>query len=182
MPGVRKKERETVEAFAKREANEEREKAEARAAYARNAQRLAAEMPGHFFAFAGNLREAVKRFNENCDPEKRITWRESAALASRDPNPNADFNLTFSRAQNEVNVGLNAMGRSGKPPVFVVEVNGLVKGETFMARIEGQIPDKDVVFRITVDFKKQDCTLKEFADRLVLGVVKQAWEEIVDDD
>jgi hypothetical protein len=181
MAGYGKKERETVEAFAKREALEEQDKIEAREAYLRNAQRLAEDMPGHFFAFAGMLRDAVKRFNDNCDPQKRITWRESASLASRDPNPNADFNLSFSRNKNKVNVGLNAMGRSGKPPVFIIEISGLIKDDTFMARVEGQLRGQELGFRVSVNFKKQECSLQQFADRLVLGVVKQEWEEVVDD-
>src|SRR5258706_2216559 len=108
------KERETIEQFAKRELLEAKDAEEAREFFRLNSQKLAEEMPKHFFEFCGYLREAVKRFNENCDPMKRMYWRESASLASQDPNPNADFNLTFNRDKSEITVSLNPLGRPGK--------------------------------------------------------------------
>ncbi len=176
------KARETIEQFAKREAQEMKDREEAREFYKQNALKLAEEMPQHFFEFAGMLRKSVARFNESCDPMLRMIWRESAALASRDPNPNADFNLTFNRDKSEITVSLNALGRSGKPPVFLIDINGNLKGEVFMARVEGQVRDKKIVFRITMDFKQKDCTLQEWADRLVMGVLKQDPYELLDDN
>src|SRR4051812_8657704 len=173
--------RESIEGFAKREAQEMKDREEAREFYKQNSLKLAEEMPSHFFEFAGFLRTAVQRFNENCDPMLRMYWRESASLASRDPNPNADFNLTFNRDKSEINISLNALGRSGKPPAYLIDINGNIKGEVFMARVEGQVRDKKIVFRITMDFKQKDCTLQEWADRLVLSVVKQDGTELLDD-
>jgi hypothetical protein len=178
---ARARPRETVEGFAKREKDEVLEAIKAKEEYRRNAQRLADEMPGHFLRFCDMLRDAVKRFNENCDTDKRMYWRESAAVASRDPNPNADFNLTFNRAQSEVNMGLNAMGSSGKPPTYVFDINGKIKDDIFMARVEGQARDV-ITFRITINFKKQECDLKTFADRLVLGVASQELWQVKDDE
>jgi hypothetical protein len=176
------KERETIEQFAKREVLEAKDAEEAREFYRQNSLKLAEEMPQHFFEFCGHLREAVKRFNDNCDPMKRMIWRESASLASRDPNPNADFNLTFNRDKSEITVSLNALGRSGKPPVFLIDINGNLKGDVFMARVEGQVRDKKIMFRITLNFKQKDATLQQWADRLVLAVVKQDYAELLDDD
>ena len=173
--------RETIEEFAKREAQEQVDREEAREFYRQNSLKLAEEMPKHFFEFAGMLRKSVIRFNENCDPMLRMYWRESASLASQDPNPNADFNLTFNRDKSEVTVSLNALGRSGKPPVFLIDINGNIKGDVFMARVEGQVRDKKIVFRITMNFKQKDCTLQQWADRLVLSVVKQDTFELLDD-
>lgn len=173
--------RETIEGFAKREAQEQKDREEAREFYRLNSLKLAEEMPQHFFEFSGHLRTAVQRFNEHCDPMLRMIWRESAALATRDANPNADFNLTFNRDKSEITVSLNALGRSGKPPVFLIDVNGNIKGDVFMARVEGQVRDKKIVFRITMNFKQKECTLKEWAERLVLGVAKQDIRELLDD-
>ena len=173
--------RETIEGFAKREAMEMKDREEAREFYRLNSLKLAEEMPQHFFEFCGYLRAAVAKFNENCDPMLRMYWRESAAVATRDPNPNADFNLTFNRDKSEITVSLNALGRSGKPPVYLIDVNGNVKGDVFMARVEGQVRDKKIVFRITMNFKQKDCTMKEWAERLVLAVVKQDILELLDD-
>jgi hypothetical protein len=176
------KPRESVEQFAKREAQEMKDREEAREFFRQNALKLAEEMPQHFFEFAGMLRKSVARFNENCDPMLRMLWRESAALATRDSNPNADFNLTFNRDKSEVTVSLNALGRSGKPPVFLIDINGVLKGnEVFMARVEGQVRDKKIIFRITMNFKQKEATLQEWADRLVLAVVKQDGYELLDD-
>ncbi len=174
--------RETIEQFAKREALEMKDREEAREFYKQNALKLAEEMPLHFFEFAGMLRKGVARFNENCDPMLRMIWRESAALATRDPNPNADFNLTFNRDKSDVTVSLNALGRSGKPPVYLIDINGNIKGDVFMARVEGQVRDKKIQFRITTNFKQKNCTVEQWADRLVMSVVKQDTFELLDDD
>ena len=175
--------RETIEQFAKREASEEQERAEQREFFKQNALKLAEEMPNHFFDFVATLRKAVGRFNDNCDPEKRMTWFESTSVATRDPNPNADFYLRFERGDQFVNVRLNALGRSGKPPVFLIDLDGKVgKDDVFMARVEGQVREKKILFRATLNFKKLKCTLEEFADRLVLAVVKRDYEELLDDE
>ena len=175
------KPRETIEQFAKREAQEMKDREEAREFYKQNSLKLAEEMPQHFFTFFGHLRTAVQRFNTTCDPMLRMYWRESAALATRDPNPNADFNLTFNRDKSEITVSMNALGRSGKPPVYLIDINGNVKGDVFMARIEDQVRDKKIVFRITMNFKQKDCTLEQWAERLVLSVAKQDVLELLDD-
>ncbi len=173
--------RESPEAFAKREVKAVKDRAETREKMLKNATLLAEKMPSYFFEFCTTLRENVARFNAACDPERRITWRESAALAARDANPNADFNLTFNRDQSEVNVGLNAMGRAGKPAGFLIDVNGKIHGDqVFMARVEGQAR-AEIVFRITVNFQKQECDLKTFAERLVMGVVSQEFWYVIDD-
>ncbi len=173
--------RETPEGFAKREVRTELERAATREKMLKNATLLSEKMPSHFFEFCTMLRENVTRFNATCDPARRIFWRESAALAARDANPNADFNLTFNRDLSEVNVGLNAMGRGGKPAVFLIDVNGKIRGDqVFMARVEGQAREQ-IVFRITVNFKKQECDMKTFAERLVMGVVTQEFWYIFDD-
>jgi hypothetical protein len=175
------KPRETIEQFAKREAQEMKDREEAREFYRLNSLKLSEEMPGHFFEFAAMLRKAVVRFNESCDPMLRMYWRESSSLATRDSNPNADFNLTFNRDKSDVTVSLNALGRSGKPPVYLIDINGNIKGDVFMARVEGQVRDKKIVFRITMNFKQKECTLEQWAERLVMAVVTQSSYELLDD-
>lgn len=166
--------RETLEDVARQEADHERELADARAEFAKSGAQLAKEMPGIFFEFCGIVREAVRRFNTAADPQKRLTWRESAALAARDANLNADFNCAFGRLTDEVTVALNAMGRSGKPDVYIVEGSGKVgpTGDRFLLRVEGYVQKGKVLPRITIDFKRLEVTLEELAERLVLSVVK----------
>jgi hypothetical protein len=166
---------ETIEELARAEAEEIRLRAERAAKYLVNSERLAKDMPPAFLNFADAMRDAVKRFNEACDPQKRFNWRESAAVASRDSNPHADFNLTFGRADTEITVVLKEMGRSGprRPDVYVFEGNGRVADRSFFLRVEGQIPENDVEFRVTVDFQKTTFTYKEFPEMLLRSLIKR---------
>lgn len=164
--------RETLEDVARREAEAERERAAAREEYRQSGERLAKEMPQAFFTLAGQLREAVRRFNSAADPNLRLTWRESPALAARDANLNADFSLSFGRGNAEVSVALNAMSRSGKPDVYLVEASGQIGPDRFLLRVEGWIKKGKLEPRITVDFKRIECTLEELAERLVMAAVK----------
>src|ERR1700759_5210098 len=118
--------RETIEDVARREADAERERSQARAEQLQFATKVAKEGPQRFFGLCGLLRENVRRFNSAADPQKRLVWRESVALAARDSNLNGDFNCTFSRPGGELTVALNAMGRSGKPDVYIIEGAGQV--------------------------------------------------------
>ena len=172
--------RESLEEVARREANRERELAEAREEYAKSGERLAKEMPPAFFEFCGMVREAVRRFNSAADPQKRLTWRESAALAARDANLNADFNCNFGRGQDDVTIALNAMSRSGKPDVYLIEANGTIgpDHDRFMMRVEGFLAKGKVVHRITIDFKRLEVTLEELAERLVMAVVKSDYQQL----
>src|SRR5262245_27440348 len=166
--------RESLEDIARREAAAELEREEAQKEYLKSAERLAKEMPEAFFELAGMLREAVRRFNSAADSSKRLTWRESAALAARESNLNADFDLGFAREGNEATVALNAMGRSGKPDVYIIEGFGQVgpRHDRFMMRVEGYLKKGKVDHRITVDFRRLECNLEELAERLVRAVVQ----------
>jgi hypothetical protein len=175
--------RESLEELARREAQEEQRLAEARAEYAQSAERLAREMPPAFFELCGLVREAVRRFNAAADPQKRLSWRESPALAAREANLNADFNCTFGRGLDEITLALNAMGRSGKPDVYIVEGYGQLgpAHDRFMLRVEGMLQKGKLVPRITVDFKRLDVTLEDLADRLVRAAVKSDYATLFKD-
>ena len=172
--------RESLEEVARREANHERELAEAREEFAKSGERLAKEMPPVFFEFCGMVREAVRRFNSAADPQKRLTWRESAALAARDSNLNADFNCTFGRGTDEITVALNAMSRSGKPDVYLIEAFGTLgpDRDRMMMRVEGYLSKGKLNQRITIDFKRLEVTLEELAERLVMAVVKGDYQTL----
>jgi hypothetical protein len=170
--------RETIEDVARREAEVERERSEAREEQLKYAEKLSTEMPEAFFELAGLLRENVRRFNSAADPQKRLTWRESAALAAREPNLHADFNCSFGRVGAEVTVALNAMGRSGKPDVFIIEGFGQLLQERFLMRIEGYVKKGKVEHRITIDFKRIECNLEELAERLVMAVIKNDFNQL----
>ncbi|HXU71047.1 MAG TPA: hypothetical protein VN947_17050 [Polyangia bacterium] len=172
--------RESLEDVARREASHERELAEARAEYAKSAEKLAKEMPVAFFDFCGMLREGVRRFNSAADPQKRLTWRETAALAAREENLNADFHCAFGRNNDEVTVALNVMSRAGKPDVYLIEGSGKLgpAADRFLLRVEGYVQKGKTLMRITVDFKRLECDLEELAERLVLAAVKGDYQTL----
>lgn len=172
--------RESLEEVARREASRERELAEAREELVHSGERLAKEMPPAFFEFCGMLRESVRRFNSAADPHKRLSWRESPALAARDSNLNADFNCSFGRGSDEVTVALNAMSRSGKPDVYLIEGFGALGPDRarFLLRVEGYLQKGKLCLRISVDFKRLEVTLEELAERLVMAAVKGDYQTL----
>ena len=173
--------RESLEEIARREAARERELAEAREELLKSGERLAKEMPPAFFELCGLVREAVRRFNSAADPQKRLTWRESPALAARDSNLNADFNCSFGRGSDEITIALNAMGRSGKPDVYLIESSGTLgpDRDRFLLRVEGYLQKGKLQYRVSVDFKRLEVDLEELADRLVRAAVKGDYQTLL---
>jgi hypothetical protein len=172
--------RETIEELAKRESEYDKEQARAREISLQNSGKLVQEVPGKFFEFCGMLREAVRRFNTAADPQRRMTWRESTALAARDPNLNADFNCELSRGELSVTVALNVMGRSGKPDVYLIEGTGRLGPDRFLMRIEGFInKNGDVAYRFMDDVRRLELPFEELAERLVIAVIKGDYKEVL---
>jgi hypothetical protein len=171
--------RESLEDLARKESQAEQELADQRAGLLVNQQRLAKEVPVRFFKLCDELKAAVMRFNTACDPQKRIVWRESAALAARDTNLNADFNLSFERPGASIMVVLNNMGRANKPDAFIMEAHGTLKNDGFMLRVEGFVRGKEIDYRISVNFKKSPYGIEELADRLVKSVVKVDLNQLI---
>jgi hypothetical protein len=130
-------------------------------------------VPERFFQLCTELREAVMRFNNAGAQEKRFLWRESAALAARDSNLNADFNCSLTRPGAEITMVLNQMGRSGKPDVYLIEVTGQLKDEGFFLRVEGQVRNGKVDYRLSLDLKRLGMPLEKLAERLVIAAAKQ---------
>lgn len=165
--------RETLEEVARREADAERERDEARANFVAAREQLSQEVPERFFTLAAELREAVRRFNSAAVDDKKLTWSESSALAARDKNLQADFSLEFGRKGANVQVALNAMSRSGGPDVFLIEASGQLRDDRFLVRVEGWVEKtKKIGYRISVNFKRMSYPIEELAERLVMACVK----------
>jgi hypothetical protein len=165
--------RETIEELAQNEVNAEKAQAHDRELLLANSGKLATEVPKSFFEMCGMLREGVRRFNSAADPQRRLTWRESAALAARDANLNGDFNLEFGRNNVTFSFALNVMGRSGRPDVYIMEGTGQLGAERCLLRIEGFINKTgDVGYRVLLDFRRLEVTLEEMAERIVIAVIK----------
>jgi hypothetical protein len=165
--------RETLEEFAKREADAEQEREELHAAFVAGREQLSKAVPERFFQLAQELRDAVKRFNGAAAAEKKLTWSESSALAARDPNLQADFSLEFGRTGANVQVALNAMSRSGGPDVFLIEASGQLRDDRFLVRVEGWVEKtRKITYRISVNFKRMSYPIEELAERLVMACVR----------
>lgn len=171
--------RETLEQLARREADAEREREARRQQLLANAERLAKEVPQRFFQLVDELRAALERFNGAADPSRRISWRESAALAARDTsNLNADFNCALERPGAEVVLVLQSLGRAGKPDAYLMQASGRLRDDGFLLRVEGFVPKKDVEYRVSVNFRRTPYGIDELAERLVRAVVTTQVNEL----
>jgi hypothetical protein len=169
---------ETIEAIAKREAEGDREREESKKRYLADQAEIAKHVPKRFFELASELRDCVMRFNAHCDPGRRVEWRESAALAARDPNLNLDFNLGMSRSGAEITVSLNQLGRSGKPDTYLIEVHGVFPNDAFMLRVDGSVKGGKPTYRLSLNFQRLKYGIEELADRLVKSLVKVSVDEL----
>jgi hypothetical protein len=178
-----KKRRQTLEEIAREEAEEIAGRAARAAEYYAKAERLSKEMPQFFFTFAGWVRDTVKRFNDNADPNRRISWTESAALATKDNNVHADFNFQFGRDGDEVSMALKEMGRSGpkRPDAFVIEGYGHINKNQFLIRVEGQIPNKDLVLKTTINFQKIEKNVEVVPEMVIRALVKRDFDLLFPD-
>ena len=168
-------------------------RAEAQALAAREAQkqayldgqkRLLLEVPALFFAMAKQLREGADRFNGAARLETVVKYRESAAVTTRDANLNADFVVELERGKNALTFLIRNMARVGKPDSLVVEAFGAVgvepKRDRFNLRIEGQVTNGAVGWRVTCDYQPVDTTVEELPDRMVAliatGEMTRLWK------
>ena len=166
------KQRETLEDVAKREARDEDQRQKAAQDWIVNTERIAKEVPEQFFVLAKQLRDCVHRFNSAALPGRRLLWNESAAVATKEQNLNADFNVSFYRKDAEFMLLLSAMSRSGRPDVYIIIGEGKVRDTHFSIRIEGRIEGTAVVYRVTQNFEKINCPIDELAERVVMTIVK----------
>ena len=172
--------RESLEEIARREAARERELAEAREEYAKSGERLAKEMPAAFFELCGMVREAVRRFNSAADRAEAPDVARVAGAGRARRNLNADFSCSFGRGSDEVTLALNAMGRSGKPDVYLIEAFGTLgpDHDRFLLRLEGYLQKGKLCYRVSIDFKRLEIGLEELADRLVRATVKGDYQTL----
>jgi hypothetical protein len=170
--------RETVEDVARREAEAARAQAQARAEHVEGAARVAREVPSAFFELCGIVREQVRRFNAAADPQRRLVWRESPALAAGEVKPDAELHCSLGRTGGEAALSLTALGRAGRPDVYLIEIFGQLHSDRFAVRAEGYIKKSKVEYRISIDGRRVECPLDELGERLVLAVVKSDYNQL----
>jgi hypothetical protein len=143
-------------------------------AYREAQKRLLAEVPVRFFALARGLRDGVARFNGAAATDRPIAYRESAAVTTREPDPNRDFNLEIRRDPSSFVLTLDAMSRPHGPDALLIQGRGVLgvppKTERFLLRVEGLPRDGDIDWRVSCDFRTVEAPLDELPDRLVAVV------------
>jgi len=178
-----KRDEPTIEDIARSEAEAEKDRVKRQDDYLKGAERLAKEVPARFFTLATELRDQVRRFNEAADPQKRLTWRESAALATRDANLSGDFHCGFSRLGVDINLTLTEMSRSGanRPNVYLIDATGQLRDTSFILRIEGapESTDNKTGYRLWLDLRRLTYPIDELAERLVRAAVTVSYLALV---
>ena len=95
---------------------------------------------------------------------------------------NADFNCALARAGVEVTVSLNAMGRSGKPDVYLIEASCRLGDDRIWCAAKDHWPGgkaAKVDYRISIDFQRMSYSIEELAERLVKSAVKIESSELL---
>jgi|GEM_PF-2964628 len=176
-----KRDEPSIEDIARGEAAIEKERVKRQEEYLKGAERLAKEVPARFFQLATELREQVRLFNEAADPQRRLTWRESAALATRDANLSGDFHCGFSRHGVDVNLALTEMSRSGanRPNVYLIDATGQLRDLGFFLRIEGAPEADKGGYRLWLDLRRLTYSVDEVAERLVRAAVTVSYLALV---
>ena len=165
---------ETVAEYAQREVAEAADRERKKTVYWENQQRVAAELPGRFFALARQIRTEVDTFNGVVTPGNRLSMNESIGLAAHAEAGRAELNLSFGRRRVEAWVGLSELMRLGRAPTaFIIEAH--VKLSLTKVRVRSEAlptPDGGIRYRVTVDGREAPFGIDELAQRLVLAVVK----------
>lgn len=175
MPPVR----EPLEQVARRLSDEARARSTTEQEQLVRATRSAAEIPRAFFMLADRIRDAVRRFNAASDPQGRLLYSESAALATRELHPNGEFHLELVHGTSSAVLTLKAMVRAGKPDAFIIEGFGQLGRERFGLRVDGAIQNNRLVLRTSVDRRRIECDLGELAERLVLAAALGDYQKLL---
>lgn len=153
-------------------------------AYLEGQKRLLQEVPQLFFRMALQLREGADRFNGAAKLQTLVKYQESAAVTTRETNPNADYVVELERQQNVLTMLIRNMGRVGRPDSLVIDAFGAVgiepKRDRFNLRIEGQVKGGELNWRITCDYQPVDTPIDELPDRMVAliatGEMTRLWK------
>jgi hypothetical protein len=164
----------SLEDLARAEAAQLAARETARTAYLEGQKRLMVEVPARFLTLARQLKDAVSRFNAAATLPRPVAYAESAAVTTRDPNPERDFTVEVRRDPHRVTLSLRSMNRMMGPPAFLIEGFGIVgvapTSERFLLRVEGIPRDGAIGWRVSSDHRTVEVAIDQLADRLV-GVI-----------
>lgn len=140
---------------------------------------IAAATPACYLNLVARLRTAVRAFNESLidvpeEPISRILFYESPNVSLEDPVTGDGMRVRVSRNDSYFDLILRMISRSRKPDVPLIEGygsigRGLLRKDALL-RIEGSVEDGHAKFWLSLNFKRQNISLEEIADRIVLAV------------
>jgi hypothetical protein len=171
----------TLEELARAEAQALKNREKLRLAFAEAQKKLVTVMPDRFLAIARQVRDGVRRYNEVAykegGPEQRVvSYDESVAVTTRDPNLGSEFNLEIRRAPNKLSLVLRSMWRPNRPDTYIISGKGTLgiapNAAPFEIRIDGLNKiDGEIYFRTVCNTMPVDTPIDELPDRLVMVVV-----------
>jgi hypothetical protein len=164
----------TLEELARTEAEALKRREQARQDYADGQKKIALEVPERFLTLAKQVREGVHRFNTAAPIERPVTYSESAAVTTRDPNTRGDFSFEVKRAPNQVVVALRQMTGT-RSEAFVIDGIGNVgmppMVDRFRLRVDALYKEGGFKWRMSCEGRPLDITVDELGDRLVMVIV-----------
>lgn len=173
----------TLEDIARAEALDVQRREEQKKAYLDGQVKILAAVPERFLTMAKQVRDGVNRFNGAAKLPRALSYTETAAVTTRDPNPAADFLVEVRRDPNVAILALRQMRRLRLPDALIIDGEGRVgvegKQERFHVRIDGLWKDKQLVWRIMSEGKQVDTPIDELPERLVAvvatGEISRLW-------
>ena len=146
---------------------------------ARRGEVLASAMPECYLKLVAGMRNAVRAFNAQLVdlpeyPLTRINWFETANVTLNDPTTGDGMRVRVSRKNSYFDLMLRMVRRSGKSDIPLIEGYGslgreLIRTETLL-RIEGWLDKGQLIFWVSLDFKRRSIPLEELPDRIVMAV------------
>lgn len=178
-PDKRKTSRERLLSIADAENRVARKMAGLQDGFSRRGELLAVAMPQCYMKLVAGLRAAVRDFNAQLVelpeyPLTRLNWFESPNVALGDAVTGDGMRVRVSRKNSYFDLMLRMVARSGKSDIPLIEGYGsigrdLIRTETLL-RVEGWIEKGQVIFWVSLDFKRRSIPLEEIPDRIVMSV------------
>jgi hypothetical protein len=153
----------------------------------RRGELLGVAMPQCYLKLVAGLRTAVRDFNAQLVdlpeyPLTRLNWYESPNVALGDTVTGDGMRVRVSRKNSYFDLMLRMVARSGKSDIPIIEGYGsigrdIIRTETLL-RIEGWIEKGQVVFWVSLDFKRRSMPLEEIPDRIVMAVASHDYGQL----
>lgn len=155
--------------------------------FSRRGELLGVAVPQCYMKLVAGLRAAVRDFNAQLVelpeyPLTRLNWYESPNVSLGDAVGGDGMRVRVSRKNSYFDLMLRMVARSGKSDIPLIEGYGsigrdLIRTETLL-RVEGWVEKGQVIFWVSLDFKRRSIPLEEIPDRIVMAVASHDYSLI----